>query len=130
MNTRKLQFSLNKIKECKKGGHHLEALVLKYQLNFTLIKSILEKALPNLALKNKKAKDVMDLLIHEHNINSTLKSGLYKKSIKSIKIWFKKMDVFFKALKVDMPKNTLALQKQGEFIFSILEASFKKRTTL
>jgi hypothetical protein len=130
MNNRKLQFTLNKIKKSKKNQHHLEALVLTYQLNLSLIKSNLESVLPNIALKNKKPKDVMDLLIHEHNINSSLKSILNKKSIKSIISWVKKMDVFFKALKVDMPKNTLALQKQGDYIFSILEASFKKRTTL
>lgn len=126
MNKRKLQLNLNKIKKSKKDGHQLEVLVLTYQLNLNLIKSILESVLPNIALKNKKPKDVIDLLLHEYNFNSNLKSILNKKSVKSIQGWVKKMDVFFKALKVEMPKNITALQKQGDLVFSFLISHLNK----
>jgi len=63
---------------------------------------------------------------HEASVNPELKSVINKQSIKSLKLWQGKMDVYFKTLKLEQPRNSLLLLHEAEKICAILMISTKK----
>lgn len=126
MTKRKIQISANKIAQLKKDGLALEALISTYHLNLQIVRLLLESSLPNISLQNKKAKEILALFTMELETNSSLKSLIPKRNSKPVKIWFKQMDVFFKALKFEIPKNLHNLQSQGDAVVQLLNLSANK----
>lgn len=126
MTDRKITYALGRIKACKQNGYILEGLLKSYHLNVELINYILSSALPGHSLKDKKIKAIVHEFLEEIDHNPELKSIINKKSIKSLKPWLAKMDVFFKTLKIQQPGNIPELQQETEKIFGILKISANK----
>lgn len=126
MTKRKIDISINKIKKFKVNGHHLEAVICYYHLNLDLIKFLLEASVPHTSLKNKKVKEVLSLLAIEVDANPTLKTLISKRNLRPVKLWLKQMDVFFKLLKKEIPKNVPTLLLNAEANFKLLNISANK----
>jgi hypothetical protein len=126
MTERKIISSLNTIKACKQKGYLLEGLLKSYQLNTDLIKFILSSVSPGISLEGKKIKAVINEFLEEINSNERMKTIINKRSIKSLKPWITKMDLFFKELKLGRLPNPIALQDETEKIFGILKISANK----
>jgi hypothetical protein len=126
MTERKITYALSKIKSCKEKGCALEALIRTYHLNLELLKYIVASGLPGYSFEDKKIKTVINEFLMEQENNTALKTIINKRSIKSLKPWLNKMDAVFKSIKLEYPKNTLALQNESEKIFGILKISVNK----
>ncbi len=129
MTSRKISSALNTVNVCKKDGYFLEALIKNYHLNLELIKHILSVTVPGYSIENKKVKTIVKEFQNEIALNQALKSLITKKTFKQAKIWFLKMDVYFKKLKMEQPINTKALLSEAEQIFGILNISANKLFT-
>jgi hypothetical protein len=126
MTEKKITYALNRIKTCKDNKYLLEALLRSYHLNVELLKFILESCSDEYSVKNQKVKVIIHEFLDEIDGNAKLKSIINKRSIKSVKPWMAKMDVFFKTLKLRQPSNIGALQQETEKIFGILKISTNK----
>lgn len=126
MTERKITSALTKIKSCKEKGCSLEALIRTYHLNLELLKYIVASGLPGYSFEQKKIKVVINEFLKELESNAGLKTIITKRSIKSLKPWLNKTDAFFKSIKLEYPKNILALQNESEKIFGILKISVNK----
>ncbi len=126
MTRRKISNTLNRIKNCRENGYTLEALLISYHLNIDLVKYILKTCSPGYVAGDKKIKSILNDFIGEIAVNQQLKSTLNKRNLKTIKPWLRKMDVFFKTLKLKSPSNTKALLADAEKIISILNISVMK----
>ena len=126
MTEKKITYTLSQIKACKDNKHHTEALILSYHLNVDLLKFIFRSNAPGNSFENKKIKVILTEFIKELDNNTALKTIINKRSIKSLKPWLSKMDLFFKGLKLQYPKNITALQDESEKIFGILKISANK----
>lgn len=126
MTENKINLTLRKIAQCKRTKYTLEALISSYHLNLDLVRFILLKTDPAFNLEAKKIKVIVKELQKEAAVNSALKSVINKQSIKSLKVWLGKMDVFFKTLKMQPTKNTHLLLTESEKICAILLISTKK----
>ena len=126
MTEKKITYALSRIKACKENGYPLEALLKNYHLNIDLLKFIYATAAPGHSFADKKIKTIVAEFIKELNSNTTLKTIINKRAIKSLKPWLVKMDLFFKNLKLHYPKNIAALQDESEKIFGILKISTNK----
>jgi hypothetical protein len=128
MTDRSILLARKKITACKKKDQNLEALLRLLHLNKALMHFILESCMQNLNLKEKKTKQVLELLSLEMTRNSQLRMLLSSRNSKPVKQWFKQMDLFVKALKIKIPNNTNNLLLNGEAVFTILHISAKKAT--
>jgi len=126
MTQRKIVYALKRIKSCKENGFVLEALLQNYHLNLDVIKYLLTTFAVNYSVDGKKIKVIVRDFLEEISVNPKLKSVLNKRNLKVVKPWLRKMDLFFKTLKIKQPANTKALQLESEKIFSILNISAAK----
>ena len=126
MTEKKITYALARIRSCKENGYHLEGLLKSYHLNIDLVKFILESSSPGHSFENKKIKAIVQEFLKESDANPTLKMIINKRSIKALKPWLLKMDLFFKNLKLQYPTNLSALQDETEKIFGILKISANK----
>jgi hypothetical protein len=126
MTERKITSALKNITSCKENGHRMEGLLRSYHLNLDLVRFILTSSAPHISLKDKKIKAVINELLAEMRTNQKLHAIINKKSIKSLKPWLTKMDIFFKKLKSGQPENLFVLQQETEKIFGILKISANK----
>ncbi|WP_317899405.1 hypothetical protein [Aurantibacillus circumpalustris] len=126
MTEKKINFALGRIKACKTNKCPLEALIRSYHLNIDLLKFIFVRAVPGYELENKKVKVIVAEFLKELDNNMALKTFINKRSIKSLKPWLSKMDLFFKSLKLGQQKNIASLQDETEKIFGILKISTNK----
>ena len=126
MTEKKITYTLNKIKACKKEGYHLEGLIRSYHLNVDLIKFILTSSSPGHSFENKKMKAIVAEFLEEVTTNEKLRTIINKKSIKTLKPWLTKMDGFFKSLKTHSPSGLESLQDETEKIYGILKISANK----
>lgn len=126
MTEKKITYTLNRIKTCKKDGYPLEALINSYHLNVELIKFIFSTCSPGHNFENKKIKALVSEFLEETNSNEKLRTIINKKSIKSLKPWLTKTDQFFKSLKLHAPGNVSSLQDETEKIFGLLKISANK----
>lgn len=81
---------------------------------------------PLRSLKDKKVKQLVQELLEHSNSDSGMKMIISKKSIKSLKPWLAKTEIFFKTLKLKQPSNIQSLQSETEKIFAILNISANK----
>ena len=114
-----------RIDNCKEKNQ-TEALIRLFHLNKALFHFILIRALPEMSLKDKKMKQVMDIFIKELDLNERLKMLINKKNSKPVKLWFKQMDSFMKDLKNKWPSNQNHLIHSGEAVFLLLHMSDNK----
>lgn len=126
MTEKKITYTLNRIKACKKDGYSLEAFIKSYHLNVELIKFIFSSCSSGHNFENKKIKGIVSEFLQEINTNEKLRTTINKKSIKSLKPWLAKTDQFFKSLKLHAPENISSLQEETEKIFGILNISANK----
>ena len=126
MTEKKINYALARIKSCKENGYPLEGLLKSYHLNIDLIKFILTSSSPDHSFENKKVKVIVQEFLKEAGANAKLKTIINKRSIKSLKPWLSKMDLFFKSLKIHYPSNMASLQDETEKIFGILKISANK----
>ncbi len=126
MTERKITYALNKIKACKEQGFETEAVIRSYHLNVNLIRYILSVASPEQIITDKKPRVLVRMFLAQMTLRPELKSIINKKSLKSLKPWLKKMDEFFKSLKLAMPVNHSAVQLETDKIFGILKISANK----
>jgi hypothetical protein len=129
MTKRKIILSQKKIEKSKNQGYHTEALIKYYHLNVEVLKFISSKLNPGFSSKNLKAKTVLIALISEIKKQPGSKL-IAKKSLKALKPWLNKMDIYFKTLKVKNPLNTMNMIVESEKIFSLLYISFTKTLAL
>lgn len=115
-----------RIEKCKQANNHLEALIRLQHLNRSLLLFILSAAVEDTKLKNLKSKQILDLLSEELEHNTALKTLINKKNSKPVKIWFKQMDAFMKALKTKWPAKQSELLQSGEAVFLLLHLSASK----
>lgn len=126
MTERKITYALSRITSAKQNGYSLEALLKSYHLNVELVKFILSSTSKEHSFENKKIKIIVQEFIEEIEQDAELKTIIHKRSIKSLKLWLSKMDVFFKNLKLQQPKNISQLQDETEKIFGLLKISTNK----
>jgi hypothetical protein len=126
MTEKKITYALARIKSCKSNKCYVEALIHSYHLNVDLLKFIFLSSAPGYSIENKKVKIILAEFIEELENTAALKTIINKRSAKSLKPWLSKMDLFFKSLKSQPPKNVLALQDESEKIFGILKISANK----
>jgi hypothetical protein len=126
MTEKKITYVLSRIKACKENGYALEGLLKSYHLNADLIRFILSGALPGYSFENKKMKVIVSEFLKEIDSDPNVRTIINKKSIKSLKPWLLKMDLFFKTLRLQQPDNIAALQDETEKIFGILKISANK----
>jgi len=123
MTERKITYAIKKINACKKEGYLLEALLKSYHLNVELMKYLLAATHSSYSTKDKKLKAILHEFITQVNDHPELKSIVYKKTLKSVKTWLRKMDAFFKKLKMEEPPHVKELLSESELIFGILHIS-------
>lgn len=126
MTEKKIKLILKDIEECKKDGHHLEALLINYHLNLDILKLIASKVCAQKPEEGSKAKHILECIIEGINSESRLKTTINKKNLKMLKPWLAKMDLFFKSLKLKRPTNSQTLLNEGEKIFAVLNLSATK----
>jgi hypothetical protein len=126
MTEKKITYALNRIKQCKADKYSLEALLRTYYLNIDLLRFIITKTTPDYSFEGKKVKELVKEFQKEALTNVALKPVITKRSIKSLKPWLLKMDVFFKQIKLAEPLNIHLLQSESEKICGILKISVHK----
>ena len=126
MTERKISYAYKKIESCKKEGYLLEALIRNYHLNIHLIKYILESSDSTFLIKGKKIKAIVYEFFEQISMNPGLRSLINKKTLKIVKLWLEKMEVFYKKLKLEQPSNVKELQHEAEKILGILNISANK----
>ena len=123
---KKISYALIRIKQCKADKYTLEALLRTYHLNIDLFRFIISKTAPEYSFEGKKVKEIVKEFQQEALTNVALKPFITKRSIKSLKPWLLKMDVFFKQIKLAEPLNIQVLQSESEKICGILKISVHK----
>lgn len=126
MNNRQISIALKKIDDCKTNSHLIEALVLSYHLNLSVLKYIFRSVVPLHNSEGKKPKLIVKEFSEKLNADLNLKSLITKKSFKSVKLWMGKMDLYFKSLKAGEPQQSRQLLQESEKIFALLHISLKK----
>lgn len=125
MTKRKIILTLKKIEKSNKEGYPLDALIRIYHLNIEALRFISLKLTQKIPAKNLKTKQILNELISEARKQPHSKI-ISKKSLKSLKPWLNKMDIYFKTLKLKQPHNTKSLFNETEKIFFILNISLTK----
>lgn len=129
MTQRKITTALKKIDLTFQNGNSIEALILNYHLNITLIKLICSNSELTGFNKDKKIKKILTELSKELCTNQKLKGIISKTNLKMVKVWLNKMDVFFKLLKHNYPSNSKVLFQETQKITGVLNISAHKITT-
>jgi hypothetical protein len=126
MTERKITYALKKIAACKEEGYLLEALLKSYHLNVDLIKYLLSATDSGFSVKDRKLKAIVHAFMAQVDAQPELKALIHKKTLKSVKTWLRKMDDFFKKLKLEQPGHLKELLEESEKIFGILHISAVK----
>ena len=126
MTERQINQALKQIAKCKTQGYFIEALVLSYQLNFSMVCFLVKTMSPAMALQDKKMKLIVNMLLEQDGVDWESQGVITKRSLKTVKVWFEKMDLFFRSLKLGQLSKPNALQLQAEQIFGILNISANK----
>ena len=129
MTQRKITATLKKINLTFQNGNSLEALILNYHLNITLIKLICLSSELTGFNKDKKIKKILSELSRELRTNQKLKGIISKTNLKMVKVWLGKMDDFFKLLKHNYPSNVKMLFQETQKITGVLNISTHKIVT-
>jgi hypothetical protein len=117
--------SLKRVEDCVKDGYHMEAFLVMYHLNISIIHHIAQ----GLGIKNyagMKPKEIVGRLDNLAKTSALAKGVIGGKNLKSMKGWLKKTDVYFKGLRLKKPANSRVLLHEGEKIFLLLNISSTK----
>jgi hypothetical protein len=117
--------SLKRVEDCVKDGYDMEAFLVMYHLNISIIHHIaLGLGIKDYAVM--KPKQVVAKMDGLAKASALAKGVIGGKNLKSMKGWLKKTDVYFKNLRVRKPANTRVLLHEGEKIFLLLNISSTK----
>jgi hypothetical protein len=120
MTNKKIKEEVKKVKACARKGCEIEALLRQYHLNIGLIRYLVDKSSNKQDSIKRKPKQLLRLFIDEHPGNDAMRSLINKRSLKSVRIWMKSMDLFFKKLKSGDPGNAKELLEKAEKVFVLL----------
>jgi hypothetical protein len=103
MTGKKITYDLGEIEKIRKQGLFLQALLHHYHLNAEVIRYLLTGSGEAPAARPQKVKALLKEFSQWYHSNDDLRAILNKGSFKSIKLWMKKMETFFKDLQVSGP---------------------------
>jgi len=126
MTEQKILYSIKKFELCKGRGYNLEAVLRVYHLNIKMLKFLSVRLLAVEHNDDVKPKHIVNQLVEQLNLNTSLKTTINKKNLKTLKPWLTKMDTFMKTLKHREPSNTKTLLAESEQILGILKISVTK----
>lgn len=126
MTEKKITYALKRISTCKENKSLVEALLRSYHLNADLFRFILASVRPGAPAGEKKMKVLVNELLADMDKDPGIRMIINKRSLKALKTWLLKMDVFFKTLKLRFPANVTALQEETEKIYGLLKISANK----
>jgi hypothetical protein len=117
--------SLKRVENCVSDGYEMEAFLVMYHLNISIIHHIAS----GLGIRDYTAMKPKQIVIKLDDLvkTSALAKGVIGgRNLKSVKGWLKKTDVYFKSLRAKKPANTRLLLHEGEKIFLLLNISSTK----
>lgn len=126
MTERRINLALKQIQKDKTNGYLLETYIRYYHLNIEILKFILKYGVTGYDFSKKKVKIIIADLIKEFDSNQKIRGTINKKSLKTLKLWVQKTDLFFKELKIKRPRNVAALLHETEHVFKLLSLSAHK----
>jgi hypothetical protein len=126
MTTKKVLNTLQLVKQCKEQECFMEALIIAYQSCTLLLKDIGKKVVTETGDPIKKPKAILKVILQMADTDERLKKLLGKKSLKTLKPWYEKMDVFFDTIKQQNPRNTKTLLEEAEYALNILHITHQR----